>query len=246
MPNNLRQFNRHRKQCNPTGGVINTTVSAIMRYVIDCYLVMLEDNPQYSISKTKEETTYKFEEYLTSRMVEDYLATRLTFFSHSKLNKVQFITEATRGYIDVNDQKEKPDKIDIYITNLFLDKELCANPQPYFAIECKRIYKSNSVDEYISDIQKFTDRKHTQTRLPFEGQLAYIENSDYEHHTTVKSIVQKLNVHPTIITTQSLKPQLFHKEFDASYSSCHKRNFGEKKVFVIYHLFFDYTKIVTV
>jgi hypothetical protein len=244
MPNNLRQFNRHRKQYNPTGGIINTTVSAIMRYLIDCYLVMLEDKPQYSISKTKEETTYKFEEYLTSRFVEDYLATQLTFFFHSKLNKVQFITEATRGYIDIRDQKEKPDKIDIYITNLHLDKELCANSQPYFAIECKRIYKSNSVDEYISDIQKFTERKHTQTRLPFEGQLAYIENSRYDRHTTVISIDHKLKVHPSIHTIQSLKPELFHKKFDASYSSCHKRSFGEKKAFTIYHLFLDYTNLV--
>jgi hypothetical protein len=73
MPSNLRQFNQHRKRENPEGGIINTTVSEIMRYVIDCYLVMMEEKPQYSISKTKEETTYKFEEYLTSRLVDTYL-----------------------------------------------------------------------------------------------------------------------------------------------------------------------------
>lgn len=244
MPSNLRQFNRHRKQNNPDGGVINSTVSEIMRYVIDCYLVMLEEKPQYSITKVKEETTYKFEEYLTSRLVEDYLNARLSFFSHSKLSRIQCITEATRGYIDTKNQKEKPDKIDIYITNLHLDEELSTNPQPYFAIECKRINKSNSVDEYITDIQKFTERKHTQTRLPFEGQLAYIENPYYEHHTTVKSIDQKLKVHPSILTIQSLKPQQFHKEFDASYFSKHKRNFDAMDVFTIFHLLFDYTELV--
>lgn len=244
MPSSPRLFNKHRRQNNPLGGVINTTVSEIMRYVIDCYLFMLDEKPQYSISKTKKETTYKFEEYLTSRLVEDYLNTRLTFFSHSHLSKIQFTTETTRKYIDTKDQKEKPDKIDIYITNLHLDKELNSNPQPYLAIECKRIYKSSSFDEYISDIQKFTERKHTQTRLPFEGQLAYIENSIYDHHKTVISIIQKLEIHPSIVTTQSLKPIQFHETFDASYSSVHLRSFKEKTAFSIYHLFFNYTGIV--
>jgi hypothetical protein len=73
MPNNLRQFNQHRKQNNPMGGVINTTVSEIMRYVIDCYLVMLGDKPIYSKSDVIETTTYKFEDYLSDRFVDDYL-----------------------------------------------------------------------------------------------------------------------------------------------------------------------------
>jgi hypothetical protein len=244
MQSNPHQFNKYRRQNNPFGGVINTTVSEIMRYVIDCYLVMLEEKPNYSISKTKEETTYKFEEYLTSRLVEDYLTTRLTFFSHSQLSQIQFITEANRGYIDIRDQKEKPDKIDIYITNLHLDKELCTNSQPYFAIECKRIYKSSSADEYISDIQKFAERKHTQTRLPFEGQLAYIENPKYPHSVSKENINSKLAKHEYINTTQFLEYKQFHERFDASYSSKHIRNFGEKKVFTIYHLLFNYTQIV--
>jgi hypothetical protein len=173
-----------------------------------------------------------------------YLNTLLSFFSHSMLSRIQFITEATRGYIDSKDQKEKPDKIDIYITNLHLDEELISNPQPYLAIECKRIYKSGSVDEYISDIQKFTERKHTQTRLPFEGQLAFIESQKYAHNITVENIRQKLQFHPSITTTQLLKPRQFHKEFNASYSSKHKRNFGEKDDFTVYHLMFDYIQIV--
>lgn len=244
MPSNLRQFNQHRKRENPEGGIINTTVSEIMRYVIDCYLVMLEEKPQYSISETKEKTTYKFEEYLTSRLVEDYLATRLAFLSHSKLSKVQFITEATRGYIDTKDQKEKPDKIDIYITNLNLDKGLCTNPQPYFAIECKRIYKSSSADEYISDIQKYTEREHIHSRLQIEGQLAFIERPKYAHNITVENINSKLQNHPSIESIQPLKPTLFHQKFDASYSSKHKRNFGQKRTFTIYHLMFNYTQLV--
>lgn len=244
MQSNLHCFNLHRRQNNPFGGVINTTVSEIMRYVIDCYLVLLEEKPHYSISKTKEETTYKFEEYLNTRLVYDYLNTRLTFFSYSQLSQIQFITEANRGYIDIRDQKEKPDKIDIYITNLHLDKELCANPQPYFAIECKRINKLSSVDEYISDIQKFTDRKHTETRLPFEGQLAFIENPKYPHSVSKENINSKLAKHDYINTTQLLKPKQFHKNFNGSYYSKHLKNFGKNDPFTIYHLMFDYTQIV--
>jgi hypothetical protein len=244
MQSSPHRFNQYRRQNNPKGGVINTTVSEIMRYVIDCYLFMLDEKPQYSISKTKKETTYKFEDYLTSRFVEDYLSKRLSAFRPTHLNEIQFTTETTRKYFDTIDRKEKPDKIDIYITNLQLEKELSSNPQPYIAIECKRIRNSNSFDDYIADIKKFTDRNHVQTRLPYEGQLAFIENSKYPHSVSFERINSKLMKHESIKTTQLLEYNQFHERFDGSYCSRHLKNFGEKNSFAIYHLMFDYTNIV--
>lgn len=245
MPSNLRQFNLHRKRENPEGGVINTTVSEIMQYVIDCYLVMLEEKPQYSISDVDETTTYKFEDYLSDCFVDDYLRTnREKYFSQTQLSQIIFTKQSSERYFDHKTRLYKFDFIDIYVTRLNLDNELCSNPEPYLAIECKRFYKSSSVDEYIDDIRKFTERDYYLARLPFEAQIAFIESPKYAHNITVGNINQKLQNHPSIKTIQSLKPNQFHQNFDASYSSRHERNFGEKNVFTVYHLFFDYTKIV--
>jgi hypothetical protein len=245
MPSNLRQFNQHRRQNNPTGGVVNTTVSEIMRYVIDCYLVMLNDKPTFSKSEFKETTTYKFEDLLSDRFVDDYLKmNRDGYFSQTQLAQIIFTKQSSERYRDCNTNIHQPDLIDVYITGLNLDQELCSNPQPYFAIECKRIYKSGSVDEYIDDIRKFTERNYYLARLPIEGQVAFIEDSKYAHPITVKKINQKLETHSSIVTTQALEPKHFHDGFDASYLSRHERNFVEKKAFSIYHLLLDYSSIV--
>jgi len=205
---------------------------------------MLENPPQYSISKTGKTITYKFEEYLTSELVENYLNKKISLLNRSQINQILFTTEATRKYTDPKDQKEKPDKIDIYITNLNLEKELSSNPQPYFAIECKRIRKQSSFDEYISDIKKFSERIHNQTRLPYEGQIAFIENPSYPHSITKDNINGKLQIHKTIKTIQLLEASMIHQNFYGSYYSKHLRNFGENNVYAVFHLMFDYTKIV--
>ena len=246
MQSNLRQFNQHRNQKNSTGGIIKTRVREIMQYVIDCYLCMLNDDPKFSIAKFKETTTYKFEDLLSDRFVDDYLRSRKDeYFSHTRLNQVIFTKQSSENYNDCNTQLEHPDLIDIYITNLQIDKELSSNPQPYFAIECKRLRNSGSFNDYISDIKKFTERVYTQTRLPYEGQIAFIENSQYTHSVSVKNINRNLETHASIRTIQFLEPNMVHKDFDGSYYSRHFKNYGQNNVFVIYHLMFDYTNIVT-
>jgi hypothetical protein len=245
MQSNPHRFNQFRRQNNPTGGMINTTVSEIMRYVIDCYLVMITDKPIFSKSEFKETTTYKFEDYLSDKLVDNYLRIRKKeYFTSTQLSRIIFTKQSAENYRNFNTNKEQPDLIDVYITGLNLHEELCSNPEPYLAIECKRFYKSNSVDEYIDDIRKFTEREYNLTRLPFEGQLAFIESQKYAHNITVKNICQKLQFHPSITTIQLLKPKQFHEKFNASYSSRHRRNFGAKEIFKVYHLFFDYTEIV--
>jgi hypothetical protein len=246
MQSNPHRFNQYRRQNNPTGGVINTTVSEIMRYVIDCYLVMKNDKPIFSKSESKETTTYKFEDYLSDRFVDDYLRmNRKEYFAQTHLSQIIFTKQSSERYKDCNTQIHQPDLIDVYITGLNLHEELCSNPQPYLAIECKRIYKSGSVVEYIDDIRKFTEREYYLARLPFEAQIAFIESTKYTHSITVKNINQNLETHPSIRTIQSLKPQQFHEKFDASYSSKHKRNFGAMEIFTIYHLMLDYTQLVS-
>ncbi|MDP3912287.1 MAG: hypothetical protein Q8R96_00920 [Bacteroidota bacterium] len=246
MQSSPRQFNKQRIHKNPTGGIIKTTVDQIMRYVIDCYLYMLEEKPQFSKSDFKETTTYKFEDLLSDRFVDDYLRKRRKeYFSHTLLNQIIFTKQSSENYINCFTHIHQPDLIDIYVTNLQIDKELSSNPQPYFAIECKRIRKSSSIDEYVGDIKKFTERIHSQPRLPYEGQIAFIEKSQYPHNVTKEKINNKLGMHESIKTIQPLKHKQFHEMFDGSYCSKHLKNFGIKNEFAIYHLMLNYTQIVT-
>lgn len=245
MQSNPSLFNQHRKQKNESWSIVKYQVEQIMRYVIDCYICMLCDAPKFSMSGMKETTTYKFEDYLSDRFVDDYLRVRKDeYFSQTLLNQIIFTKQSSENYTDCNTKLKQPDFIDIYITNLQLDKVLSSNPQPYFAIECKRIRKSGSIDEYISDIKKFADREHSQTRLPYEGQIAFIENPKFSHCLVAQNINKKLQSKESIETIQVLKSKVIHEGFEGSYYSKHFKNFGENNGFAIYHLLFDYTKIV--
>ena len=101
MTSKLRQFNQHSTQENQEGGVINTTVSEIMRYLIDCYLIMQNDKPFFSKSEFKETTTYKFEDYWSDRFVNDYLKMkRKEYFAQTKLSQIIFTKQSSERYKD--------------------------------------------------------------------------------------------------------------------------------------------------
>jgi len=245
MQSNSHRFIQHRIRENKSGGIIRSRIDLILHYMIDCYLCMLEDGPEFSSSKIKETATYKFEDYLSDRFVDDYLRKRKAeSLSQTQLNQIIFTKQSSENYIDCNTKLNRPDLIDIYITNIQLDKELSSTPQPYFAIECKRIRKSSCFEEYVKDIQKFANREHTMTRLPYEGQIAFIENSKFTHCLVAQNINKKLLSIESIDTIQVLESKVIHEGFKGSYYSKHFKNFGENNGFAIYHLLFDYTKIV--
>lgn len=245
MQYNTRQFNQQRRIENKISGVVQSRIVCILSYIVDCYYVMVSNKPKYSIAEVLKNSTYKFEEYLTSEFVENYLNPRISNISLSQLNRVTFSTESTKKYIDVQDMKEKPDKIDIFITNLGLENELSSViTQPYFALECKRIRKESCINEYLKDIKKFTNRKHCNNRLPFEGQIAYMENPELIASEIVGSINEKLLRNEIINTIQKLELKKIHETFEGCYYSKHLKDFGENNLFSIYHLMFDFSKIV--
>jgi len=245
MPSNPHLFNQHRKLKNKSWSIVKHNIEEIIQYIIDSYLYMLSQKPKISLSEIKETTTYKFEDYLSGKLVDEYLITRKgEHFSELLLSQLIFTKQSSENYIDHSSKLSQPDLIDIYITNLQLDKYLSSSPQPYFAIECKRIRNSGSFDDYLSDIKKFTNREYSRARLLYEGQIAFIENPNYPPNFVVEKLNEKLQTNQSISTIQTLSSKVIHEGFDGSYYSKHLKNFGEKNVFGIYHLMFDYTKIV--
>lgn len=81
-------------------------------------------------------------------------------------------------------------------------------------------------------------------RLPFEAQIAFVENEKLNHKIISGEVNIILKETETIITDSFLIPEKLHSWFDDSYLSKHKKNFGNRNSFLIYHLMFNYSKVV--
>lgn len=240
MSDSLRQFNLKRKH-----SIVQHRIKTILCYVIDNYKLLVADGIKYDLSKIKETSTYKIEDYLSNELVDNYLKMNLHLINNSQLNKIIMTKQSEELYTDAIDKRDKPDKIDIYITNLNMNRFLEDNPvQPYFAIECKRIRKQSCIKEYVSDIRKFCNREYRLTRLPLEGQIAFIENPEYNADYVSTEINKELELQNDITTKKYLDRELLHSEFNDSYHSIHLKNFSPNSPYSIYHLFFDYSSTV--
>lgn len=219
----------------------------ILWYTIECYQLLKKGKTIYSKSWVKNNTTSHFEDYLKMELVDKYLIPKKEIISKriSQLEQINFSYETQKRYTDIHDGKEKSDKIDIYINKLGLQNEWNEQDENiYFVIECKRINILSDCKDYIIDVEKFVDRKHIHHRLPFEGQLAFIENNKLEDKKVADEINARLKSSGAIKTIQYLQLLQLHNSFKSSYTSTHKRNFEKKEPFSIFHLLFDYSQIV--
>lgn len=246
MISDASQFIQNRKD---SFSITNKRITQIISYVCECYEICVKDKiiAPYSISKHSRNSTLTFEDFLKFDLIDNYLNVNKHLFKErvTELEEIHFSAETQERYTDSLDSKQKPDKIDIYVDRLGLHNEwVTHNNQVYFAIECKRIKILSDTKAYIGDIKKVTNRNHTNLRLPFEGQIAFIENTKLDHTMVVKKANSILGKDSEILTLQYLKFQNFHSTFKATYSSIHTKNFGENKSFWVYHLLFNYSDIV--
>ncbi len=228
--------------------ITNDRIKHILWYVAECYNLLQKDKPTYSKAIVKASTSHKFEDYLKIEFVDNYLIENKAILQSkvSHLEQINFSYETQKKYVDSNDGKNKPDKIDIYINKLGLQNEWKEHDEHvYFALECKRIVGTKSYLEYISDIRKFTERDHTNLRLPFEGMIGFIEDASINSTVASNELSKKLKASTTIETTQYLTSIILNTEFDGSYLSVHKKDYKPKDIFTLYHLLFDYSKNVT-
>ncbi len=147
------------------------------------------------------------------------------------------VSEEYRSSIDNNLHN---DPIDIHIVDKAQKNSWGEITKPYFAIECKRI--KSGITEYIKDTQKFTERNYQKLRLPFEGQLGFIENHCLTHSKIQDQINKKLSSHNIIETIALLEHYPIKDKFEGSFFSEHLKN--NKSHFTIFHLFFNYSQII--
>ena len=243
MGSNATNFTKSR-QDNST----HARIKAILSYIMECHKLFLNDGIQYSESVISDAGTVMFEDHLKFEFVENYLIKNKHLLKGkiSELEEINFACETQQRYKDVTDgDKIKPDKIDIYVNKLGLQEVWNqAEEYIYFALECKRIKIKSDTKEYVQDIAKFANRNHINLRLPFEGQIAFIENKNLDHTIVSDAVNDNLKAHTSIVTDIYLTSVPLHSTIGGTYLSEHKKNFGVDNKFSIYHLMFDYTKVV--
>lgn len=236
-------FVSNRKQ-----SITANRIKNILWYIGECYILLRNDKAKYSKTYVKEHTAIHFEDFLRFRLVEDYLAKNKNLLKArtSDLDEISFTSETQKEYIDQTDYKQKTDKIDIFINKLGLAQTWGENEDKiYFAIECKRISNLSDTSRYIGDLLKFTNRSYIEIRLPFEGQLGFIESHSLSDRQIVEEINGKLRHASHITTERPLRPCPIHPDIPGTYKSIHRRNTNKKETFSIYHIFLDYSGIVT-
>lgn len=237
MNSNAKSFINNR--LNPNS-ITDGRIKSILYYIVDCYEKIIDEKVIYDYSKRGKVSQ---ENYLRNSLVDDYLRKNLYLLNkgtdeYSIVNK-----EATETYLNVNDNLDHDDPIDIHIVDNSLQNSWGSKSQVYYALECKRIKSLSDTTSYVDDIRKFTERKYKETRLPFEGQLAFLENKSLSNILVKDEINLKLKSHAKVITDKYLSDIKIHTA-NCTYDSVHKKNFGSNESFSIYHLFFDYSKII--
>ena len=210
-------------------------IKQILTCTINSYERIVADGVIFDYAKKGK---VKHEDYLRNRLVDDYLENELSsidvgteYFTANK--------EVSEEYRSLVDSELHNDPIDIHIVDKALKKSWGKNTKPYFAIECKRL---GPISEYVNDTKKISERSYTRLRLPIEGQLGFIEKHGWDHKIVSDKINTNLSTNTFLTTTKSLTPFVLKSGFDGTYLSEHVKK--DTSLFIVLHLFLDYSKIV--
>lgn len=238
MISNADNFKKNRNR------VIESHVRKIMRYVIDCYHLILKDGKKYDYATRGK---IKQEDFLRNGLVDDYMRENINLLNDSPINEYSienFINkESAESYYDAKDGLMHDDKIDIKIDYPYLKLDL-EDKLTYFAIECKRIKTNTYSIAYIGDTIKFSQRSYVKGRIPYEGQIGFIENPKISHSSIFPIINKKLKSNKNLTTIKDLQSEILAPNFEGSYRSLHQKSNETKDKFSVFHLLFDYSKIV--
>ena len=233
MSLNATKFANNRRKLSLT----QKRVKDIMVCVVNSYKKILADGVIFNFS---ERGKIAQEDFLRNRLVDDYLKKECDLKNTSTENYTIIAKDGQEEYESEIDKENHNDKIDIQIFDKSLRDSLTSNSNVYFSIECKRL--KSSLKDYIGDIFKFCTRNYRKGRLPFEGQLGFVENENLAHSVITQKLNTELATHTQIKTLKPLEYIELTNDFEASYSSMHQKS--DNSSFSIFHLFLDYSKII--
>jgi hypothetical protein len=215
----------------------NKRVKQIMLFTHNCYEKIIADKVAIDYSK---KGTIKQEDYFKNRLVKDFMEPNLHHLNNGTSSYSIANTESTEEYIDFLDKKLHVDPIDIQFIDKGLQNSWGNNTKTYLAIECKRITKLSDTQDYVTDTLKFCDRDYSATRIPFEGQIAFIENHSLTPQMVSIEINNKLSTNLGINTIKHLSLSTS----GVTYNSIHRKNYSPNPKFWVYHLLWECSSII--
>jgi len=230
----------------------------VIKYFVFCYLKSIHDKVTYSLAYIEKDTKIKVEDFLKDRFVIDYLRKRenklayqeqLFVQSGMKIRDIEnllFFPETEVEYVQGSFLRN--DKIDVLVTNLPLDDYWADvdNESIYFVFEFKRLKNTSKNPAYLTDTEKFVNRKYSQFRFPYNGMVGLVEKSSISINEIIEDLEEKLQKHSIIKSIPNkgkiLKP--FNLiGFEKCKISSHQHN-SEARTIDVIHMFFDYSKII--
>ncbi|MFK7946769.1 MAG: hypothetical protein AB8G11_04205 [Saprospiraceae bacterium] len=219
----------------------------MIEYVCYSYQQIVTTNVTYSRSYCKEQTKYTFEDFLKIRLVVDFLQNRSNKLNFKYANEIEPLTfqyETEKEY--EQDKFLKSDKIDIFISNLGIQKywQNMNNEDLYFAVECKRLSNKGKSNEYLTDTQKFTDRNYKTFRFPFNGMAGFIEKlSTSSISQVINDLDNRLLTHQHI-TSEIKNNKILHdfpmQDFQYCRVGKHYHSVTNQKI-EVFHIFLNYS-----
>ena len=224
-------------------------IKQIVRYIIYCYQKMVSENKKYYYADSGKLSK---EVFLKNGLVDDYLqkTSNIEYFkrniSDNQSVEITFAREASMTFTDIDTNDFRSDMIDISIWTSALQSAWSneTDDQVKFAIECKRICVLSDANKYLIDTENYCNRNFILTRLPFEGQIAFIENASISNTMLQDNLNTLLINHKIIKTKMMLTQEKLKDTFDGTYLSKHYRSFNDSE-FAIYHIFLDYSCIIS-
>jgi hypothetical protein len=220
----------------------------VVDYISFCHEIQKNDNPTYSQQQAIEwKYNGKLEDYITYMFVDNYLKQYRSRFYNKEILKLRFKSQINEEYTKSNETQQREDRIDIYVYNLPLNPEVWGvQPEDlYFAFESKILGgKNHSISNYLTDTIKFVSRNYTKHRFYSESMLIYVRN-DYDLFNFVgqtNTILQEEKYR----TVQNLQQFILgNSTIPYCYHSRHSKDFAPYQEIEIFHLFLDYTNMVS-
>jgi len=224
--------------------------SKVLEYFVFCYYRLLNDSIKISQTYCHKNTAHDFEFCLKNSLVQ-YLQDQRNkiAFRDKSVQRTEYQLETNKTYIQ--DGIERRDMIDIYVSNLGLQSAWNSiNAEDiYFAFECKRLKNNEKNAEYITDIVKFVNRDYWQTgyRFPYNGLIGFLEKGETSINDIIEDIdtkIQNSNTIKSILTKNNVLYDCPTVDFELCKISKHKHN-SVSLVIEVYHIFLDYSEIIT-
>lgn len=238
-PNNSQFFSKRKIQYP------ERVFRMVTDYLIFCYLKLITSRVAYSKHFISNNTSISLENFLRDSFLYDFI--QKSKKEYKLFNPIyykvigSFLYFAEVQTLFAQESKLRSSKIDIFVTNL--NNKLLGNnvqEQIYFDFECKRLNRSLKNEYVAHGIKRHLERDY-RDGFSFTGMIGFVEEGNIDQVINdINKIIKKSSFFSASEYLNNIK---LNRKFKNTYLSKHSKFNSDE--FTIYHLLFDYSKIIS-